>query len=130
MALFEGLRPSPDSQLMLKTATSAENTNIHGDIYAGWLLDQMDTAATLYATQLSQGRCSTVAVQGVEFHSPINVGDVVSLYARLEDSGRSSMVIVVEVFVMSNLGHASTKVTEGRFTSVAIDGHGSIRQLL
>jgi len=130
MTLFEGVGPSPDSQLMLKTLATEKNTNVHGDVYAGWLLDQMDTAATLFATKLSKGRCSTVAVNAVSFQSPINLGGLVSLYARLEDTGRSSMVVVVEVFVEQAGSNSNVKVTEGRFTSVAIDPRGGIRQIL
>lgn len=130
MTNFEELRPAPGSELMLKVSATNADTNIHGDIYAGWLLNQMDAAATLFATKLSKGRCSTVAVADIQFQSPINVGDLVSLYARLEDSGRSSMVVVVEVFGESNISDATAKVTEGRFTSVAIDAQGSIRQII
>lgn len=130
MTLFDGLMPAQDSELMLKIAAGSSATNIHGDIYAGWLLDQMETAATQFATKLSKGRCSTVAVDRVQFQSPINVGDLVSLYARLEETGRSSMVIVVEVFAEHRLSHANARVTEGRFTLVAIDEQGSIRQII
>ncbi|KZY68018.1 hypothetical protein A3742_12810 [Oleiphilus sp. HI0071] len=130
MTLFEGLRPSPDSELMLKVSATGASTNVHGDVYAGWLLDQMDTAATLCATKLSKGRCSTVAVENIQFQSPINVGDLVSFYARLEDSGRSSMVVVVEVFAEQSTSNVNAKVTEGRFTLVAIDQQGAIRQIL
>ena len=130
MTLFDGIGPAADSELMLKVLATPANTNIHGAIYAGWLLDQMDAAATLFATKLSNGRCSTVAVDQIKFQSPINVGDAVSIYARLDDSGRSSMVISVEVFVQQSVSNVNMKVTEGRFTSVAIDNQGSIRQLL
>jgi acyl-CoA thioesterase YciA len=130
MRTYEGLSPATDSTLMLQIVANQQNTNTHGDIYAGWLLDQMDSAATLLAVQMSHGRCTTVAVDRIEFLSPVNVGDVVSIYARLQESGRSSMVIAVEVFARNPSGQLGAKVTEGNFTSVAIENDGTIRQLV
>ena len=40
------------------------------------------------------------------------------------------MVVVVEVFAEQSTSNVNAKVTEGRFTLVAIDQQGAIRQIL
>jgi acyl-CoA thioesterase YciA len=39
----------------------------------------------------ARGRCVTVAVDRMDFHSPIHVGDEVSVHADLFSTGRTSM---------------------------------------
>ena len=56
----------------------------------------------------------------------VPVGAVVSCYTRMQDIGRSSMQILVEVWIREDTGTLS-KVTEGHFTFVAIDDTGRTR---
>ena len=70
----------------------------NGDIFGGWLLSQMDLARGSLATQRAQGRCATVAVDGMVFHEPVFIGDEVSCYATLVRTGRTSMTVHVEAW--------------------------------
>jgi acyl-CoA thioesterase YciA len=97
------------------------DTNPAGDIFGGWLMGQMDLAAGNVATRRAAGRCATVAVDAMVFHSPVHVGDEVSLYARIVATGRSSMRIAVEAWRRARDAEAASKVTEATFTFVAID---------
>jgi acyl-CoA thioesterase YciA len=63
----------------------------------------------------------TVAVDGMVFHTPIHVGDEVSVYADLISTGRTSMKFQVEAWRRSRDGDEQVKVTEAVFTFVAID---------
>lgn len=119
----------PGGQLTLQVIAMPRDTNPHGDIYAGWLMGQMDLAAATAAGQISKGRATTVAIDRVEFLSPVTVGDQVSCYTELLDTGRSSMKIRVEVFVTDARANQTSKVTEGIFIYVAINDMGGIRQL-
>ena len=119
----------PNGLLTLQVIAMPRDTNPHGDIYAGWLMGQMDLAAATAAGQISKGRATTVAIDRVEFLSPVSVGDQVSCYTELLDTGRSSMKIKVEVFVTDARANQTRKVTEGTFIYVAINDMGGIRQL-
>ncbi len=121
--------PAPSGQLMLQVTALPKDTNAHGDIYAGWLIQQMDLAAAACAGQLSKGRATTVALERIEFMSPVSVGDQVSCYTELLDTGRSSMKIRVDVYVRDRNGGNTAKVTEGTFIYVAINDMGGIRAL-
>jgi len=64
-----------------------------------------------------------------EFLSPVSVGDQVSCYTELLDTGRSSMKIRVEVFGTNGRTSQTRKVTEAEFIYVAINEMGGIRQI-
>ena len=68
---------------VIRTIAMPSDTNPAGDIFGGWLMSQMDLAAGNAAARRARGRCVTVAVDGMAFHSPVQVGDEVSVYADL-----------------------------------------------
>ena len=127
-AIDSGLGPS--GKLALQVVAMPRDTNPNGDIFAGWLMGQMDLAAATAAGQISKGRATTVAMERVEFLSPVAVGDQVSCYTELLDTGRSSMKIRVEVYVTGARDYQTRKVTEAVFIYVAINEMGGIRQIL
>ena len=59
------------------------DTNPSGDIFGGWLMSMMDMAGANVSSQRAAGRVTTVAVDKIEFHRPVHVGDVVSCYAEV-----------------------------------------------
>ena len=113
--------------LAIRTLAMPADTNPSGDIFGGWVLAQMDLAAGIIAAKRAQGRVATVALDGMSFHRPVNVGDVVSCYARVTRIGRTSMTVEVEAHVNRGRIEDEVKVTEGHFTMVAIDEAGRPR---
>lgn len=111
----------------VRTLAMPADTNPSGDIFGGWVLAQMDLAGGIVAGQRAEGRVATVALDGMSFHQPIYVGDLVSCYATVSRVGRSSITVQVETFVLRGRTGEEVKVTEGRFTFVAIDGKGRPR---
>jgi acyl-CoA thioesterase YciA len=105
----------------VRTLAMPSDTNPSGDIFGGWLLAQMDIAAGIVAYQRSKGRVATVAVDAMTFHQPVFVGDLVSCYAQVLRVGRTSIAMQVEVWARRARTGEEVKVTEGRFTCVAID---------
>ncbi|MBN8528456.1 MAG: acyl-CoA thioesterase [Caulobacterales bacterium] len=99
------------------------DTNPEGDIFGGWLLAHMDLAGATPAFERAQGRCVTIALDGMIFLQPVAVGDEVSIYARVLKTGRTSIRVQVEAWKRSRnqASAAPVKVTEGVFTYVAID---------
>lgn len=103
------------------------DTNVYGDVFGGWLLSWMDNAAGLAAARHSHGRAVTVAMDGMQFHEPVKVGDEVSVYAEIAGIGRTSMTIAVEAWRRPRHEEEARKVTQARFTFVAIDDNGKPR---
>jgi acyl-CoA thioesterase YciA len=111
----------PAEAPVIRTIAMPADANPYGDIFGGWLMSQMDLAASNVASRVARGRASTVRVEAMNFLRPVRVGDVVSLYGRLISRGRSSMKIEVEAWRRARDGEDEEKVTEAVFTFVAID---------
>ncbi|CAI8432003.1 MAG TPA: acyl-CoA thioesterase [Halieaceae bacterium] len=113
--------PRPQGELALQTVAMPADTNASGDIFGGWLLSQMDIAGGVAAADVAGGRVATVAVQGMSFLTPVHVGAVVTCYCDILDVGRSSVRVLIEVWINSQHDGEPIKVTEGEFIYVAID---------
>ncbi len=71
--------------------------NFGGKIHGGILLSLMDKVAYACATKHAGNYCVTVSVDEVEFLEPVDVGDLVSMMARVNYVGNSSLVIGIKV---------------------------------
>ncbi|MCV2881388.1 acyl-CoA thioesterase [Actibacterium sp. XHP0104] len=120
-------QPPKDLQPVIRTIAMPADTNAQGDIFGGWLMSQMDLAAGSVALRTSRGRAATIAVDAMQFHRPVKVGDEVTLYARLLSVGRTSMKVEVRAWRRLASDEVSEQVTSGIFTFVAIDEHGNPR---
>jgi acyl-CoA thioesterase YciA len=121
--------PLPHGDLALQTVGMPKDTNANGDIFGGWLLSQMDIAGMITASDVANGRVATVAINGMAFLTPVHVGAVVSCYCDVLEIGRSSIRIIVEVWIVSQQDREPIKVTEGEFVYVAIDENGRTRAI-
>lgn len=111
----------------MRVVAMPADTNPYGDIFGGWLMSLMDAGAGLVAARKSKGRAVTVAMDGVEFHKPVKVGDEVSVYATIERTGRTSMSIFTEAWRRERHSEDAEKVTHATFTFVAVDDKGCPR---
>ena len=116
-----------EKELVLRVMPMPSDTNIHGDIFGGWIMSQVDIAGAILASQLSMGRVSTVAVNNFVFKQPIYVGDLVSFYAKIIKVGNTSITVEVEVFAQRKRYEHTIKVTEATLTYVALDDNGKSR---
>ncbi|MEA2999064.1 MAG: acyl-CoA thioesterase YciA [Sphingomonadales bacterium] len=110
----------PRSEPILRVVPRPGDINANGHIFGGWVLSQMDIAAGIVASRRAEGPVATVAIEAMEFIAPILLHDIISVYARIERTGRSSMGIRIEVIADRDRGTRQVKVTEGMFTFVAL----------
>jgi acyl-CoA thioesterase YciA len=114
---------------ILRVVPRPGDINSNGHIFGGWVLSQMDIAAGIVAARRADGPVATVAIEAMEFIAPILLHDIISVYARIERTGRSSMAIRIEVIADRDRGSRQVKVTEGVFTFVALDPDNRPRPL-
>ena len=119
--------PLPQGDLALQTVAMPKDTNASGDIFGGWLLSQMDIAGGIAAAEVAGGRVATLAIDGMAFLTPVHMGAVVSCYTDVVEVGRSSIRIIIEVWINSRHDGEPLKVTGGEFVYVAIDENGRTR---
>lgn len=111
------------------TVAMPKETNRAGDIFGGRLMARMDLAAGVLAMARAQGRVASVAVDGMSFHQPALVGDTVGYRGTLVQVGRTSFKLRIETWVRRGRPRAPLKVTEGVFTTVALDDEGRPRSV-
>ncbi|MGI9521081.1 MAG: acyl-CoA thioesterase [Hyphomicrobiaceae bacterium] len=121
---------TPRGELTTRTLAMPGDANPSGDIFGGWVLSQMDIAGGIAASQHARGRVATVAIDAMSFIRPVNVGDVLCVYADVERTGRTSITIHLEAWALRERIGERVKVTDGRFVFVAIDKLGKPRPLL
>ncbi len=117
----------PSGEPAIRVVAMPADTNFYGDIFGGWLMSMMDSAAGTVASLRSKGRAVTIAVDGMTFHRPVKIGDVVSVYAEVISVGRTSMKIDVSAWRRIRAGTETDRVTHAVFTFVAIDDEGRPR---
>ena len=101
-----------DSDVLLSVVMHPEDTNANNTIFGGRILALMDQAA--YA-------CACKHSRSVNFRTPIYVGDLVSIKARVNYVGKSSMMIGIRVEAENLLTGEIRHSNSSYFTMVAID---------
>jgi acyl-CoA hydrolase len=103
--------------------------NFGGKIHGGILLSLMDKVAFACASKHCGGYCVTVSVEGVEFLQPVEVGEMVTMYASVNYVGNSSMLVgirvIAENFYQGTVKHTNTSY----FTMVAKGEDGKPRKV-
>jgi uncharacterized protein (TIGR00369 family) len=95
--------------------------NFGGKIHGGILLSLMDKVAYACASKHAGSYCVTVSVDKVEFLQPVEVGELVSLFASVNYVGRTSLIVGIRVEAQ-NVKKGTVKHTNScYFTMVAKD---------
>ena len=114
-----------DSQLTMTQLMLPSHSNFRGYIHGGYVLSLMDQVAFACASKHSGNYCVTASVNKVDFLNPIEVGDLLTLKASINYTGRTSMVVGLRV-ESENINTGITKhCNSSYFTMVAKDKNGN-----
>ena len=86
-----------DSEIILTELMLPSHSNFSGKIHGGFILSLMDKAAFASASKFSGQYCVTASVNRVDFLNPIEVGELVTMRAKVNYVGHSSMVVGIRV---------------------------------
>jgi acyl-CoA thioesterase YciA len=124
----------PDSAVRdpaIRVLLLPKDTNAYGTIFGGVILSHIDLASAVEARRVASHRYVTKAMREVEFHEPVYLGDIVSLFTETVRVGRTSITVRVSVEAErwgagpAGAGHGEkVKVTEAEVVLVAVDEHG------
>jgi uncharacterized protein (TIGR00369 family) len=117
-------RPT-DSDTTITELMIPSYANFGGKIHGGILLSLMDKVAYACATKHAENYCVTVAVENVNFLQPVDVGDLVSMMARVNYTGRSSMVVGIKVTAENVKDQVVKHTNNSYFTMVAKGDDGN-----
>jgi acyl-CoA thioesterase YciA len=116
----------PDRVPAIKVLLLPKDTNALGTIFGGAILSHIDLASAVEARKTAPHRYVTKAMNAVEFHAPVFVGDLVNFFTETVRVGRTS--ITVKVFVEVERWGAGqgerVRVTEAEVVLVAIGPDG------
>lgn len=113
-----------DSQVSITELMLPSHSNFSGKIHGGHILNLMDQIAFACASRHSGNYCVTASVNKVDFLNPIEVGELLTLKASINFTGRTSMVVGVRV-ESENIRTGEVKhCNSSYFTMVAKDESG------
>lgn len=111
---------------VIRVMMMPRDTNGHGTIFGGIILSYIDQGGAVGAIEAGCQQVVTVAMDKVEFHAPVFVGDLLSLYTRIEREGRTSIVVHVVVKARRQRDPGEeVLVTEATVIYVNVDGGGT-----
>lgn len=109
-------------QPAIRQVMMPRDTNAMGTIFGGVILSMIDLAAATEAHVLHAGKLVTVAMDKIEFHKPVFVGDLVSLFCEVARVGTTSVTVRVSVWAQRAQDRQQfVHVTEANVTLVAVD---------
>jgi acyl-CoA thioesterase YciA len=112
----------PQKPVALRVMPQPADSNVHGDVFGGWIMAQVDIAGSIPASRRANGRVATISVNSFVFKQPVFVGDLLSFYADIVKTGNTSVTVSVEVYAQRmRLSGEVVKVTEATLTYVATD---------
>jgi uncharacterized protein (TIGR00369 family) len=103
--------------------------NFSGKVHGGILLSIMDKVAYVSAAKHSGAYCVTVAVEGVEFLNPVEVGELVSFKAAVNYVGNTTMIVGIRVESLNPKTNVVKHTNSCYFTMAAKDEMGSLMQV-
>jgi len=113
-----------ESQLSFTELMLPSNSNFSGKIHGGYILNLMDQIAFACASKHCGYYCVTASVNKVDFLNPIEVGELLTMNASINFTGRTSMVVGLRVDA-ENIRTGETKhCNSSYFTMVAKDDDG------
>ncbi|MDA9775414.1 acyl-CoA thioesterase [Algibacter sp.] len=113
-----------ESQVSITELMLPSHSNFSGKIHGGHILNLMDQIAFACASKHSRNYCVTASVNKVDFLNPIEVGELVTLKASVNYTGKTSMVIGLRV-ESENIQTGKVKhCNSSYFTMVAKDENG------
>ncbi|MGJ8655272.1 MAG: acyl-CoA thioesterase [Akkermansiaceae bacterium] len=113
-----------ESQVSITQLMLPSHSNFSGKIHGGHILNLMDQIAFACASKHSGNYCITASVNRVDFLCPVEVGELLTLKASVNYTGRTSMVIGLRV-ESENIQTGKIKhCNSSYFTMVAKDENG------
>jgi uncharacterized protein (TIGR00369 family) len=114
-----------ESQVTMTQLMLPSHSNFSGKIHGGFILGLMDQIAFACASKHSRNYCVTASVNKVDFLNPIEVGELITLKASVNFTGRTSMVIGVRVESENIQTGTKRHCNSSYFTMVAKDEKGN-----
>ena len=117
-------RKASESRLESHAIVHPVDTNALDMAFGGYLMSLMDEAACIVAFNHAGRKVNTIAIDGVRFWKPTDVGTILNIHACMNRVFRTSMEIGVKITETDPVKNSESPVAKAYFTFVAIDEDG------
>lgn len=117
-------RTPADSRTTLSVLMGTGDSNTLGNVHGGVIMKLCDEAGAMAAIRHARHSVVTVAIDNMAFHSPVHIGNLVTLTAEVTWVGRSSIETEVVVRAENVLTGAVTHTNTAYYVYVALDENG------
>lgn len=118
-------RPVSHSEVTFVRTMTQADANLAGNVHGGVIMREVDEAAGTTAARHCGRLAVTAAIDELSFYSPVYVGDLLIVQARVNDVGRTSLEVGVRVSAEPWQGGERRHTTSAYlvFVALAEDGH-------
>src|SRR3954471_19343039 len=113
-----------DSRVIMTELVLPNDTNTFGNLMGGRLMYWMDIASALAAMKHCGAPVVTASVDNISFETPIRLGNVVHIEAKVTRTFQTSMEVHLEVWGEDAIHQHKYKSNQAFFTFVALDPNG------
>ena len=120
-------KTASESTVIMTELVLPNDTNTFGNLMGGRLMYWMDIAAALAGAKHCNVPVVTASVDNISFTSPIKLGNVVHIEAKVSRTFNSSMEVHMKVWGEDALQQYKYKSNEAYYTFVSLDPNGKPR---
>jgi acyl-CoA hydrolase len=124
------LKKATESLVVMTEIVLPNDTNTFGNLMGGRLMYWMDIAAALSAMKHCSAPVVTASVDNISFTSPIRLGNVVHIEAKITRAFNTSMEVHLNVWGEDVLQQHRYRSNEAFFTFVSLDSNGKPRKVM
>jgi acyl-CoA hydrolase len=118
------LTPRPTISVSTTELVLPSNTNTHGTMFGGDVLALMDKTAAIAAIRFCRQAVVTASTERIDFRTPIRLGDIIEAFANVIHTGRTSLIVRIDIYAERPLSGERERCTTGYYSFVSIDEHG------
>ena len=115
----------PEFDLIARHIVSVKDLGAADRLFGGTMLSWLDEAGASYA--LLQARVTNLAtrhIEAMDFIAPGRLGDVLGIYGRVANFGKTSISIEMQVLAEDPASSATREIVHTTFVFVAVDKWG------
>ncbi len=113
-----------DSSITIVQQMTQMDANLAGNVHGGTIMKLIDNTAGIVAARHTGKNPVTAAIDRLDFHSPVYVGNLLRLTATINYVGKTSMEIGVRVEAEDMITGEVRHTASSYLTYVALDEHG------
>lgn len=115
------VRTPEESVVVMTELVLPMQTNLLNNLLGGQLMHFMDIAGALTCKRHCGCEVATVAVEKIEFHHPVRLGQIITITSKMIWAGRTSMKTRITVSAEDPQKHTSILTNTAYFTFVALN---------